>query len=390
MGSEVLLYGYGIICLSMIAFNFIYGLVMRGNETRLERLGRQFEDAMNEQLRLVSRGEKLDDNHIEFLRRKLVHVGNLRAFDQFLEQFLTNKNSEAIQGYLKQIRPLLLYLATAYQKKENLQAAYFAYFLNRHQLERYIQMDSFQEILLDYMKKESLYCRVNALKALCTFGTPDCILRAVIIQDESGNFLHGKILTECLLTYGGDSDRLIEMLFRQMEKFSVRTQRALLDYIRFKTGNYQKEMFGIMTDPEKNRELRFSAIRYFGRYPYPPARGELLRFLRDSDPQNWEYAAISATVLAGYQGQDVVNALMEAMHSGNWYIRYNASISLEAHGLGYSDLIELVGGRDRYAREMMMYRLENRRLEAAKEAEYALDETEEREITAESGETKWA
>ena len=52
-----------------------------------------------------------------------------------------------------------------------------------------------------------------------------------------------------------------------------------------------------------------------------------------------------------------MQALMEAMHSGNWYVRYNAAVSLEAHGLSYSDLIELVGGRDRYAREMLTYRL---------------------------------
>ena len=95
-----------------------------------------------------------------------------------------------------------------------------------------------------------------------------------------------------------------------------------------------------MTDSRRDRELRYSAIRYFGRYPYPPARAPLLEFLGAGDPERWEYAAISATALAAYPGQDVVNALMEAMHSGNWYVRYNAAVSLEAHGLSYSDLIE--------------------------------------------------
>ena len=55
---------------------------------------------------------------------------------------------------------------------------------------------------------------------------------------------------------------------------------------------------------------------------------------------------------------------MEAAHSSNWYVRLNAAISLEAHQLDYSDLIEVVGGNDRYAREMMMYRLDLKRLSA--------------------------
>ena len=30
MGSEVLIYGYGLVCLSMLAFNLIYSLYLRG------------------------------------------------------------------------------------------------------------------------------------------------------------------------------------------------------------------------------------------------------------------------------------------------------------------------------------------------------------------------
>ena len=118
-----------------------------------------------------------------------------------------------------------------------------------------------------------------------------------------------------------------------------------------------------MTDESIDKELRFSAIRYFGRYPYEAARQTLLDFASDRNPENWEYAAISATALARYPGDDVIEVLTAAMHSSNWYIRYNAAESLEAHGLRYGDLIDIVGGKDRYAREMIMYRLETRRLE---------------------------
>ena len=77
----------------------------------------------------------------------------------------------------------------------------------------------------------------------------------------------------------------------------------------------------------------------------------------------WEWAAAAATALAAYEGEAVVEVLMTAVHSTNWYVRYNASESLQAHHLEYSDLLAVVGGQDRYAREMVMYRLNEQRME---------------------------
>ena len=37
MGAEVLLYGYGLVCLSMLVFNLLYGLHLRSDDRRLER-----------------------------------------------------------------------------------------------------------------------------------------------------------------------------------------------------------------------------------------------------------------------------------------------------------------------------------------------------------------
>ena len=126
----------------------------------------------------------------------------------------------------------------------------------------------------------------------------------------------------------------------------------------------------------QDKELHFAAIRYFERYPHPPALPILLRFVRDPDPLRWEYAAISASALARYSGGEVVEALLQAMRSPNWYVRCNASESLEAHQLSDTDLLEVTAGSDRYAREMLLYRLEARTL-AECPAEPAADSSEE-------------
>ena len=115
-----------------------------------------------------------------------------------------------------------------------------------------------------------------------------------------------------------------------------------------------------MADPGEDKELRLSAIRYFGRYAYPPAKPALLEFAALKDPLLWEYAAISASALASYEGRDVTDALIGAIYSSNWYIRSNAAASLTARGLGHDDLIAVTGGGDRYVREMMLYQMQLR------------------------------
>ena len=76
-----------------------------------------------------------------------------------------------------------------------------------------------------------------------------------------------------------------------------------------------------------------------------------------------------------------MDALSKAMHSGSWYVRYNAAASLEAHGLSDEEMAR-AAGKDRYAREMLAYRLEVRqRMEEAAKAQL---EEEEARLAAEA------
>ena len=71
---------------------------------------------------------------------------------------------------------------------------------------------------------------------------------------------------------------------------------------------------------------------------------------------------MAAAALKDYKGEDVISALKSALYSSNWYVRYNAAVSLEASGFSYTELIDVMAGKDRYAREMMEYRLGEQRL----------------------------
>ena len=376
MGAEVLLYGYGIVCLSMLVFNVLYGLHLRSDDRRMNTKTEVIRRRVTEQLERLQENpsgpaQTVQASHLAWMRRYLSRINYLLAFDGLMDEL--DSQAAAYQSYMRQLQPVFLYLATVYWKRESTQAAYFCYFLARHKLRRHMELDQMQKVMLSYLKKDSLYCKINAWKALCSFGSPSILVRALqeLGAGETSQ-LHEKVITEALLTYTGDPKSLIEVLWSRMESFSIPIQRAVLDYIRFQSGDYRERMLGILRDERRDKELRLSAVRYFGRYPDPSARALLLGFLQDSDPTHWEYSAISASSLAGYDGQDVVDALLRAMNSSNWYIRSNAASSLEAHGLSYEQMFQVLSGGDRYAREMLAYRLKAKRLQ--KEAALAAEE----------------
>ena len=367
MGPETLLLGYGLVCLSMLAFNLFYSLYLRAGDRRLEArtqaLRRQMEGQIHRiEALLEGTPHPVQARHLTWLRRRLSHVNYLLAFDRMLEEL--DGQDGACQRYIKELQPVFLYLATVYWRRESTQAAYYCHFLARHRLRRHMELDQVQRVVLSYLERDSLYCKVNALKALCSFGGPDILVEALVELGRGGDVqMHEKVITEALLSYTGEAAALIQRLWSHLEDFAPRIQRAVLDYIRFQSGDYRGRMLELMVDSRRDKELRLAAIRYFGRYPYPPAREPLLDFLLDQDPSYWEYAAISAAALAGYPGEEVVGALLRAMNSANWYIRSNAASSLEAHGLSYEEMLRVLSGEDRYAREMLQYRLESRRLE---------------------------
>ena len=371
MRIEVLIYCYGAICVSMILFNCICIFAFKSSERRLNKRSRRFDRTLERQLEHIRQGEPVEEKHQLYLNKKLTRVGRLMAFDESLSK-LTREDGVLAEQYLVQIRPVFIHLSMVYLKKETMQTAYFAYLLSKYKVCRQMPFDAILDVLKEYLKKDSLYCRQNTMKALYSFGCEEVVVEAVMLLDKRDVFYHDKILSDGLLTFEGDHQRLIALFWEAFDDFSVETKVTLLNYIRFKSGDYQERVLAILLDETQDNELHFAAIRYFGRYPSQTARPLLIRFVTDTDPLRWNYAAFAATALAGYPGSDTVEALKTALGNGNWYVRYNAALSLDALGVNYSQVVDIMNGNDRYAREMIMYRLESRKLKGHEAQERAV------------------
>lgn len=374
MRVEIVIYFYGIVCISMILFNVAYALLLKGSEPRMQRRQRKYRENAEIQLRHICRGEKIDEVYLHDLHKKLRHIKNLIAFDRMLQELSSENSGEeksrTVRDYIIQLQPCILQLAGFYQNKENTQAAYFSFFLSRHILPEHLSARNLQEVMLGYMEKDNLYCSVNVLKALCTFGNEKDIILALKIQDQNSVFFHEKILTETLLDYQGDHSRLITLIWENLRKFTPRTQLALLNYIRFQSGDYTREMLSLLKENEADKEVILAAIRYFGRYRYPPAFDLLLEFAEDDDPVRWEYVTVSVSSLAAYRDPRTIEVLKKALCSVNWYVRCAAAASLEAQHVSDADLTDIIDGDDRYAREIMQYQLESGNLQREGDAKW--------------------
>ena len=357
---ELLIYIYGFICFSMILFNLIYNAVLSGSEKKLTRRSTEFEQRIDQQLKKIRQGESLDPRHLQKLEKSLRKIRYFVAFDRALEQ--TCEDPSVTEQYLAGLDPILARLSEVYMKREDLQAAYFADFVSRWGADSHFSR-KLESAMLRCVQKDSFYCKVNAIHALCRLGSGESLIRALELQDQKEERLHEKILTEAFLSFRGDHDQLMQTLLKKLDRFSEKAKIAVMNYIRFKSGSYCKEMYAIMENPKAEKEVRLAAIRYFAKYPYDRAKPLLLAFLGSKDRAQWEYAAISATALGSYGGEDVVSALKQAMGNPNWYVRYNAAASLDAYQLTYSQLYDVIGGEDKFAREMIQYRLERRELE---------------------------
>ena len=69
MGSEALLYIYGFVCLSMIAFNIVYNIVMRGSDKRMQQRVAHYDKIISAELNKIRRGARVTDEHIKHMTR---------------------------------------------------------------------------------------------------------------------------------------------------------------------------------------------------------------------------------------------------------------------------------------------------------------------------------
>jgi hypothetical protein len=368
LGVEILVYIYLAVCLAMILFNI--GTIIfakqrdRLNEKRRDMYERMIEDEIGK----IRKDEQIDRSSIAFFRRKLRHPEHLLVFVQVMTQEYA-RSPEEIRIFLDRLSAVLGSLTTNYERHNDpIRYAFFLYSIKTFGEMSGVTPPDVAAILLRALRVPNTYCRENALQAIYCTGRTDLVIRALQVLDSEHIAHNKKLISDGLLSFRGSKDELMDRLWDVFETFDVSMQTVILDFIRFCAPGHRERLLDILKDENRSPELRFSCIRYFAKYPDPDAYPVLKEMAYDFGNRRWEFPAIACTALASYPGDETVETLKRALHVANWYVRYNAAESLARLGVGYMDLIEVIDGNDRYAREILQFQLDmqyNQRKKAA-------------------------
>ena len=357
MKVEVLIYAYLAVCAAMIGFNIACIFVFRLKDKRLEQYSGRFIKIVQQ---AIENGT-VTDNHCKYLSKKLTKINHLMAFDRTLEELFA-QDPQQTRDYLRQLLPVFTYLTLEYKKRSTIQAAYFPYIIHKYQIFRGQPVSIVTDTILGLVRSPSLYVRENALQAICSIGSVECTINALWILNESSYYHHPKMITDGLLNFSGDTKRLGERLWENFDRFSKQMQRVIVDYFRFSSPDHKERILALLTSQYVDDEIAYSCIRYFGKYAYAPAYPVLTDIIERFQNDQWIYTAIAASALASYPGERTVAILKMLLHNTNWHVRSNASQSLMALGLYYTEMVDVFEGRDRYAGEIMRYRFDQKNM----------------------------
>ena len=359
MKIELMIYVYIAICVSMILYNVVCVFVLRHREKSLNSNSEKFEKIINDQISKMKDGNEVSEKHIKFLCRKLDRIAGITAFDKALEAVFENEPDMA-ERYLVETFSVIEFLTQRYMAKDTIKIAYFPYILHKYNILKYDTDGYLTEVLLDLLRSVNVYCRENTLKALYSMENSEITVRALRIIDKNLSFHHPKLVCDGLLLYKGNKEELKNGLLTEFGEFSVQMRVNILNYFRFGNVRCDDEMFNILTNEKEDNEIRYSAIRYFEKFPYEKARHVLQNIAENLEGRTWEYQAIATSALKSYPDDATFRILVKNLSNSNWHVRRNSAVSCEKLGYTYYDLINVFDGNDRYAREIMRYHLDRR------------------------------
>lgn len=354
LNVQLLIYIYMAISVSVLIFNVVYILTDRKRAKRKEGTGRQYA-VLKRNLEKSADLCELPEKYHRKLQRRLARTVNMEHFDAAMQQLLLQMPKES-EHYLQLIEKDFIRLADTYHRKEDIEQAYFARLVENYKIGDGREYDRLKRVLVEMMKSNSVYSRENALRALYRMGNIEAVCRAYENMSRNGIAHYGKMLTDGLLRFNGDKQALAQELWIRRSHLQQEYQLAVMRFIRMSQKGYEEEFAALIVDENEDREFRLEAIRYFRKNYYEKVRSVLLDILRNRGKLDWEYAAMAALSLENYPGKETVAVLKSALTSSNWYVRYNAAeVLVGKFKISYLELSDIYNGRDRYAREILMY-----------------------------------
>jgi len=347
----VVTYIYFFICLLIMLFTVGYIMYQYYRLRTFKKRVVLFKHIIDKQLNIIHEHRPLAEKHRTYLIDRLKNMNHLTAYHDALVSF---QDHEDVTGYKQAIEPVIKQLAIYYEKRDDMEKAYFSYFVASHAGGVW-QDEVIYRTLSHYLDEPNVYLRENVLKALYQQNNPEWITKAYETLSRQHIDHHQKLIQDGLMRYPYDKQLLMEQLFNKRHNFSESILLGVIGFITYETSDYQQKFADWLKEKKVPLEVELKLYRYFKKYPTEQVKAHLLAAIKA--PQD-EKRIVAADVLAEYCCDDVIQALKTAMSDHNWFVRRNASRSLLKTDVTIDDLMDILTGHDRYARAMLRYYLE--------------------------------
>lgn len=360
-----LIYIYMALCACLLLFNLAYAGQRRISGIRSPYKIKWWEDYLKKSM--LSEAGAMSRQEEKRLVRRLSRVSELLYFQETVDRLRKESDAKSVarlDAWLLANRPCFVRIGSRYLKKEVMVKAYYAYVVWQNRLCGDNEQDVIVRYMLTLVGEHSIYCRENALQAVYSSKNPVLVVKAYKIMERYQVSHSQKLVTDGLITFAGDKEELAESIWREWNSFTPYYQSAFIDFMRLAAGNLGSRLLPLLST-DTDREVQFAVLRYLRRNRYEGAAPVLRDLVSQWDVDDWEFPALAALALENYPCEETFQALYEGMHSTSWYVRNNVSDTLLKIDKDGKVLEKIVKDGDKYALEMLQYKVKRQEEECA-------------------------
>ncbi len=371
MNIELAVIAYTIICTTLVIASAFMIPSRALNQRRLEKQTQAFQWSIENLLSKQHMGQEVTPDELASCvnEKAILSLGGLMAFLGAIENLKERYGSKEVSNFCRNLIPLFSGLCKKHMDSRPLIKTYFIHTLGVVFEDVGMVSEEIQEFLLISLRTKSIYCRQNALATAYKFGDVGFVVRTINIFNRTFDDYSQRLISDGLVEFRGDKRQLASLLLQYYDQYNTYLKLAVLNFIRYTQDGHNEFMLDVLCDHNADPDLQIAAIRYFGKYKDERARPILEGMLAELvDIPTPECSAVCATALSNYPGARSFAILKKSLSSSDWYVRLNASISLEQMGFDYHQMSDILSGNDRYAREIVYYRLQQQKLRQKQEA----------------------
>lgn len=320
-----------------------------------EKIEHIFDTLLNEDIKVV-------DDELKELQQCFLTENGFKAFHNAYQNYSKDRNLNKEFKYL--MNNIVDYTSIYHNKSinETYRKSYVLYLISEFNLDN----EKTRKLALDSLLDKSFYVRINALSVIRNQKNESLVIDALNAINKFTKYFNKRVVIDFLDNFQGNQELLDQSLVEKVDEFNEALRSVVLDHFINESKDNQKVKDKLLdyltnsTDPE----TVLKCTRYFGIDEDPRAKATIFANMNHPD---WGVRAISAVSLEKYADRDVINALKTALSDRNYFVRKNTAFTLlrilEKEELFY----EALHHEDDFARDILVYTIQNSSLEGFEE-----------------------